>query len=74
MLYDRFVNQLPQAELARAAVGEAEVSEINAMIESGVETNIIVDLDADAKVDDAAAADDSPEAPGEKLEAAVGDA
>jgi TolA-binding protein len=72
MLYDRYVNHLPQADVARAAVGEAEVSEINAMIESGMETNIIVDVDAEAKPD--AAADDSPEPPVEELEAAVGDA
>jgi hypothetical protein len=74
MLYDRYVNQLPQAELARVAVGEAEVSEINAMIESGVTTNIIVDVDAEEKADDDAAAGDSTEPPGKKLNAAVGDA
>ena len=74
MLYDRYVNQLPQAELARKAIGEAEVSEINAMIDAGVKTNIVVDVDGPAKPDGAPEAGGSPQTPAEEIEAAGGDA
>jgi hypothetical protein len=48
MLFDKYVNDLPQAEVARKALGPEEVLEIKAKINSGTETNITVTLDAEA--------------------------
>jgi TolA-binding protein len=42
MLFDRYVNQLPQADVARMALGAAEVAEIEAFIAAGGTTNITV--------------------------------
>ena len=45
MLFDPFVNQLVQADLAREILGGAEVAEIEAYIETGGVTNIAVEVD-----------------------------
>jgi TolA-binding protein len=78
MLYDGYVNTLPQAEMARQVLSESEVSEINALIESGVKTNIVVDVDSEIKTDQEPApgldATDQPEASAEDMNAAGGDA
>lgn len=46
MLFDPFVNQLAQADVAREILGAAEVAEIEAYIETGGVTNIAVEVDA----------------------------
>ena len=74
MLYDRYVNQLPQADIARKALSESEVSEINALIDAGVKTNIVVDVDGEIKADAKPEAAKSPEPPAKEIEAAGGDA
>jgi TolA-binding protein len=74
MLYDRYVNQLPQAEIARQALSESEVAEINALIDAGIKTNIVVDVDSEIKADTEPEAADSPETPDDELKAAGGDA
>ncbi len=48
MLFDPYVNTLPQAETARAALGAEEVMEINRMLAAGNQTNITVTLDAES--------------------------
>jgi len=45
MLYDRYVNKLPQAEVAKKALGPAVVSEIMKQLNNGVITNIVVKAD-----------------------------
>jgi len=45
MLFDKYVNQLPQAEVARKALSESEVSEIQASVDAGVKTNILVEIE-----------------------------
>ncbi len=47
MLFDKYVNTLPQADVAKKALGAEEVAEINAFIESGMQTNIVVSLEAE---------------------------
>lgn len=47
MLFDPYVNKLPQAEKARKALGPEEVSTIQLMLDSGVHTNITVTLDGE---------------------------
>jgi tetratricopeptide (TPR) repeat protein len=44
MLFDKYVNKLPQARTARDALGVAEVQEIEQMIAGGLSTNITVTL------------------------------
>ncbi len=47
MLFDRFVKDLPQAAEAVKVLGAAEALEIKGMLESGVKTNLTVNLDAE---------------------------
>jgi TolA-binding protein len=47
MLFDKYVNTLPQADEARVALGAPEVLEIEQMIATGGTTNITVSLDAE---------------------------
>lgn len=47
MLYDKYVNDLPQAETAREALGPAEVREIFEKIAAGVETNLTVTIESE---------------------------
>lgn len=51
MLIDTFVNDLPQAEVARKALGASEVAEIETLIASGVKTNIVVEVDTGEMTD-----------------------
>ena len=51
MLYNRFVSLLPQADLAREALGEARASEIKAFINSGQTTNLVIAVDTGGMVD-----------------------
>lgn len=76
MLYDGYVNKLPQAEIARQALSETDVSEIDALIESGVTTNIVIDVDADDKTDSKpeTKASDKQAKPVDAMETAGGDA
>lgn len=46
MLFDRYINHLPQAETAKAALGAEEVLEIQSLIAQGVQTNLTVTVDA----------------------------
>ncbi len=48
MLFDPYVNELPQAEEAREVLGAAEVSEIEAYILTGGSSNITVTIESDA--------------------------
>ncbi len=47
MLFNKYVNTLPQADTARKELGSAEVAEINAAIAAGVQTNITVSVEAE---------------------------
>lgn len=47
MLFDRYVNKLPQAEVARKALGAAEVGEIEAYIQTGGMSNIVVEVETE---------------------------
>jgi TolA-binding protein len=47
MLFDRYVNHLPQVEEAKAVLGEAEVLEIKTFIEQGIHSNVVVTVDSD---------------------------
>jgi tetratricopeptide (TPR) repeat protein len=47
MLFDKYVNQLPQAEEAKAALGIDEVMGIGALIAQGVQTNLTVMIEAE---------------------------
>lgn len=47
MLFDRYVNTLPQAKTAREVLGKAEVAEIQAMITAGTTTNITINLEVE---------------------------
>lgn len=47
MLFDKYVNALPQADSAKKALGAAEVLEINTYISEGGKTNISVTIDAE---------------------------
>jgi outer membrane protein assembly factor BamD (BamD/ComL family) len=47
MLFDPYVNQLPQADEARTALGMDEVMEINQMLAAGSQTNITVTIDVE---------------------------
>ena len=48
MLFDKYVNKLPQADVARTVLGAEVVREISTMIVEGVQTNITVKLTAEA--------------------------
>jgi len=45
MLYDRYVNKLPQADMARELLGPSEVAVIEAFIASDTTTNIVVNIE-----------------------------
>jgi hypothetical protein len=47
MLFDSYINQLPQAEVAKTALGSEEVIEINTLLAQGVETNMTVTIEAE---------------------------
>lgn len=47
LLFDRYVNTTPQAEIARTALGTDEVAEIEAWLAQGNRTNLVVVLDAE---------------------------
>ncbi|MEN8254855.1 MAG: tetratricopeptide repeat protein [Verrucomicrobiota bacterium] len=51
MLYDHYVNDLPQAEVARKALGAGNVAEIETFIASGGSTNIVVAVDTGEMLD-----------------------
>jgi len=44
LLFDKYVNTLPQAEIAKQELGAPEVAEIQALIASGVLTNLTVEI------------------------------
>ena len=48
ILFDRYVNTLPQAEVARTALGAAEVAEIEALLTAGTVTNIAIEVETEA--------------------------
>jgi len=45
MLFDTFVNELPQADVAREALGTAEATQIAELVEAGTQTNITIVVD-----------------------------
>ena len=47
MLFDPYVNELPQAETARKVLGAAEVTEIQIMVDAGTTTNITINVDVE---------------------------
>jgi TolA-binding protein len=47
MLFDNFVNHLPQADVARKYLGAPEVDEIRAMIDAGTTTNISITVETE---------------------------
>jgi TolA-binding protein len=47
MLFDKYVNQLPQADEAKAVLGPDEVLKITTLLEQGVQTNLVVTLEAE---------------------------
>jgi len=47
MLFDKYVNQLPQADVARKTLGPAEVEEINLMLTNGVQPNLTESVGAE---------------------------
>ncbi|WP_168442292.1 tetratricopeptide repeat protein [Pontiella desulfatans] len=47
MLFDRYVNELPQAEEAREVLGATEVAEIAAYVETGGVTNIAISVESE---------------------------
>ena len=44
MLFDKYVNKLPQADIAREALGAEVVREISMMVVEGIQTNITVKI------------------------------
>ncbi|MDF7797906.1 tetratricopeptide repeat protein [Pontiellaceae bacterium B1224] len=46
MLFDPYVNTLPQAEVAREYLGKPEVADIEAYIETGGKTNFVITVEA----------------------------
>lgn len=50
MLFDKYVNKLPQAEFARKELGAEEVQEITDMIAAGTQTNLTVKMDGEGVV------------------------
>ncbi len=49
MLFDRYINSLPQADVARKALGAAEAAEIETWLEGGGVTNITVSVESEMK-------------------------
>ncbi len=47
MLFDKYVNTLPQADEAKAILGVDEVLEITTLLAQGVQTNIVVTVEAE---------------------------
>jgi TolA-binding protein len=47
MLFDKYVNTLPQAEVAREALGKQVVQQVNDFMAQGLQTNITVKLSAE---------------------------
>ncbi|MGE4489720.1 MAG: tetratricopeptide repeat protein [Kiritimatiellales bacterium] len=47
MLFDSYVNRLPQAETARRELGSEETATIQMMIDAGVRTNVTVTIDGE---------------------------
>jgi TolA-binding protein len=45
ILFDKYVNELPQAEVARNALGPEEVNEISALIAQGLQTKVTVTVE-----------------------------
>ncbi len=50
ILFDKYVNHLPQADVARKALGPDEVLEIDTLIAQGVQTNMTVNLEVEEPV------------------------
>lgn len=50
MLYDKYVNKLPQADVARQALGPAEVREIAEKIAVGFQTNLTVTVETEEEL------------------------
>ncbi len=51
MLFDPYVNHLPQIDEAKAALGADEVLDIQRMIDQGIQTNLTVTIDAEGPVE-----------------------
>ncbi len=64
MLLDSYANQSPQAETAREILGATVVAELEAIIASGTETNIVVTVEAEKTNDSPAKKNDSVTAEG----------
>ena len=47
LLFDKYVNTLPQAEVAKKELGATEVEEINTLLTSGIQSNITVDVEVE---------------------------
>jgi tetratricopeptide (TPR) repeat protein len=47
MLFDKYMNQLPQADIARAELGAEEVLEIVQILEAGTQTNLTVSIEGE---------------------------
>lgn len=47
MLFDKYVNTLPQAEEARKELGAAEVEQIRVMIETGVQPDVTISVEGE---------------------------
>lgn len=45
LLFDRFVNTLPQADVARKELGDDEAAEIDAKVEGGGTTNFVIEIE-----------------------------
>ncbi len=54
MLFDSFVNDLPQAEIARQQLGSSEVAEIETFVTAGGTTNIVITVKTGAVKDSTA--------------------
>ena len=68
MLFDSFVNTLPQADVARKELGVAEVEKIETFIEEGAATNIIIAVEGPS---DETTATDSDESEASEVESSV---
>ena len=51
MLFDRYVNTLPQADKAREILGPSEVAEIENYLATGGSSNITISVEAELKID-----------------------
>jgi TolA-binding protein len=54
MLFDRYVNKLPQADRAREVLGPAAAEEISQKVAGGAGTNIVISVEADKAQEPAA--------------------